>query len=485
VQKNYVDVIKSSADNLLVIINDLLNLSKINAGQLKINLEPFSTKKFYSDLHGLLDIKAKEKGLNLNFYASPNIPQFLLGDRTRLYQVLLNLLNNAIKFTHYGHISLSTSIEGFDKDTIKLKFEISDTGIGIPAEKLNAIFDSFIQVHNSQNFVYEGTGLGLNIVKKLLDLMMGKIEVKSKINEGTTFIVKIPFQIPSDSLILQYQQNQTRLSIPQGWLTKKIIYIEDNRANLLYARNMFANWNIQIETAEDLKEAHKKLSANKYDCILSDVKLPDGNGLDFIRQLRKNTLAINQQTPVIVLTAGANEKDESLSTELNIVSYIGKPFPPATIIKSLNLVFATNMSRANLQHQINPIVTLTPPTTNKNYLAHLRKLMNGNCKNMVEMINIFLEQVPQTIKNMEGSIQSADWEQVHFEAHKIKSSIMVIGLVKLQSSILKINEYSRKKENIYQIPALYHSFKKQVFIEVKQLNKAKIELLSNKINSED
>lgn len=480
IQKNYVDVIKSSADNLLVIINDLLNLSKINAGQLKINFEPFSTKKFYSDLHGLLNIKAKEKSLSLNFYASPNIPQFLLGDRTRLYQVLLNLLNNAIKFTHYGQVSLSTNIEGFEKNTVKLKFEISDTGIGIPNEKLSSIFDSFIQVHDSQNFVYEGTGLGLNIVKRLLDLMKGEIEVKSKINEGTTFIVKIPFQIPSDSLILQYQQNQTRLSIPQNWLTKKIIYIEDNKANLLYAQNMFANWNIQIDTAEDLKEADQKLSATKYDCILSDVKLPDGNGLDFIQKLRENPLAINQQTPVIVLTAGANEKGKTVSKKLNIISYIGKPFPPATIIKSLNLVFATNMSRVNLQTEQNPIVPILSPTNNEGYLSHLRKLMNGNCQNMVEMINIFLEQVPQTLKNMEGSIQSAEWDKVHFEAHKIKSSIMVIGLAKLESLILKINEYSRKKENIYQIPALYHSFKKQVLIEVEQLNKAKEDLLESK-----
>ncbi|MFK7903679.1 MAG: ATP-binding protein, partial [Chitinophagales bacterium] len=423
-QKNYVDVIKSSADNLLVIINDLLNLSKINAGQIQINSEPFSTKKFYSDLHGLLNIKAKEKNLDLNFYVSPNIPQFLLGDRTRLYQVLLNLLNNAIKFTHYGSITLSTSIDSFAVDSVHLKFEVIDTGIGIPEEKVDSIFESFTQVHNSHDFMYEGTGLGLNIVKQLLSLMHGKIEVQSELNIGTTFTIEIPFQIPSDSLIQQYHEQQTRLSIPRSWLSKKIIYIEDNKANLLYARNMFANWNIQIDTAEDLKEGGEKLALTKYDCILSDVKLPDGNGLDFIKALRKDLNSFNQNTPVIVLTAGANDKDESISKQLNIISYIGKPFPPATIIKSLNLVFATNISRANLSTQQANIVTIKPPEKEEEYLAHLRKLMNNNNKNMVEMINIFLKQVPKTLKGMEVGIQSADCDKVHFEAHKIKSSVM-------------------------------------------------------------
>ncbi|MEZ4888624.1 MAG: ATP-binding protein [Chitinophagales bacterium] len=476
-QKNYVDVIKSSADNLLVIINDLLNLSSINAGQLKINSEPFSTEKFYSDLHGLLNIKAQEKNLHLSFYVSPNVPKYLMGDRTRLYQVLLNLLNNAIKFTHVGSVALSTSIECFSENSVVLRFEIVDTGIGIAPEKKTTIFDSFTQVHSKQDFVYEGTGLGLNIVKKLLDLMEGDIEVNSEINVGTTFTVTIPFQIPSDALIHQFQQQQTRLSIPRSWLSKNIIYIEDNKANLLYAKNMFANWNIQIDTAEDLKEAAEKLMAVKYDCILSDVKLPDGNGLDFIKKLREDISSLNQNTPVIVLTAGANEKGEILSKKLNIIGYIGKPFPPATIIKNLNLVFATNMSRANLNVQQTPLLTIQTPTNPDDYLAHLRKLMNNNGMNMAEMIDIFLNQVPETLKNMEVGIQSADWEQVHFEAHKIKSSIMVVGLNKLQDSILKINKYSQNKENLYQIPALYNSFKKQVLIEVQQLNKAKEDLL--------
>ena len=475
-QKNYVDVIKSSADNLLVIINDLLNLSKINAGQIQINLEPFSTEKFYSDLYGLLNIKAQEKNLDLNFYVSPNIPKYLLGDRTRLYQVLLNLLNNAIKFTHYGSISLSTNIEGFANNSVYLKFEVADTGIGIAPEKLANIFESFIQVHENHGFSYEGTGLGLNIVKQLLSLMDGKIEVESEINVGTTFTVQIPFQIPSDSLIHQYHQQQTRLSIPRSWLNKKIIYIEDNKANLLYAKNMFANWNIQIDTAENLKEGAEKLAVMKYDCILSDVKLPDGNGLDFIKSLREDFNSSNQHTPVIVLTAGANEKGEALSKELNIISYIGKPFPPATIIKSLNLVFATNISRANLNTQ--PAQILTVESDEEDYLGHLRKLMNDNHENMAEMIDIFLEQVPETLKRIEVGIQSANWEQVHFEAHKIKSSIMVIGLKKLQSLVVKINEYSKKRENLYQIPGLYSNFKKQVSLEVKKLETAKQSLIS-------
>ncbi len=474
-QKNYVDVIKSSADNLLVIINDLLNLSKINAGQLKINSEPFSSEKFYSDLHGLLNIKAQEKELDLQFYAASDVPQYLQGDRTRLYQVLLNLLNNAIKFTHQGSVSLTTSVATLNNKSVLLKFEVADTGIGIPKEKLIAIFESFTQVHNNHDFVYEGTGLGLNIVKKLLDLMKGTITVKSEINQGTTFTVTVPFEIPNSALMHQYHQQQTRLSIPRSWLSKKIIYIEDNKTNLLYAQNMFANWDIRIETAETLHEATQKLAAVKYDCILSDVKLPDGNGLEYIQQLREDFNALNQHTPIIVMTAGANEKEADFSKSLNVISYIGKPFPPAAIIKSLNLVFATNLSRSNFQKKQIPVLSIE--SDEEDYLAHLRKLMGNNSQNMIEVIDIFLKQIPETLKKMEGGIQSADWEQVHFEAHKIKSSILVIGLKKLETPILKINQYSKKKENLYQIPALYLTFKKQIFLEVQELNKAKKGLL--------
>ena len=222
-QRGYTEIIRSSADNLLIIINDLLNLSKINAGKTLLLNEPFSFENLLTDLNGVLTFKAKGKGLNLVITNPPNMTKFLMGDRTRLYQILINLLNNAIKFTEKGYIALNVYVLRKNESTIDCQFEIKDTGIGIKTGQLNSVFDSFTQLLDSKKEnSLEGVGLGLNIVKKLVQLMNGKIKVKSKVGQGTTFSLNLSFDIPAASAIKNLTLHKSAIVIPTAWQDKKI-----------------------------------------------------------------------------------------------------------------------------------------------------------------------------------------------------------------------------------------------------------------------
>ncbi len=445
-QQGYVGIIKGSADNLLVIINDILSLSEINAGKIKINKEPFSLYQLLEDLEHMLKIRTQDKGIQLVFDIAQNVPEFIVSDRTRIYQIIINLLNNSIKFTHIGKVELLVKLISTAQNKVELQFQIKDTGIGMKKEKLTSIFESFTRVHEERGVVYEGAGLGLNIVKNLLDLLQGDVEVESELNKGTCFTLKMPFELPEEEIISELLDSQRETVIPTSWKGLKFLMIEDNSANILYSKDMFAQWNLSLDIAPNLKDA-KELLTNKYDVILSDVKLPDGDGLEFIGQLRNDNLSVNQNTPVIVLTASANIKGAERAKELDVQSYLSKPFPPNELINELHNVF-------NLKSKI----TMNPEEKNfstevdcqeatistEMYLEKISKRFKGRRVLMAEMSKIFLDQAPEMIKILEECPAKEDYEAIRFEAHKFKSTVNIVGLENLRIQALKLEEIFHK-----------------------------------------
>ncbi len=474
-QRGYTEIIRSSADNLLIIINDLLNLSKINAGKTLLLNEPFSFENLLTDLNGVLTFKAKGKGLNLVITNPPNMTKFLMGDRTRLYQILINLLNNAIKFTEKGYIALNVYVLRKNESTIDCQFEIKDTGIGIKTGQLNSVFDSFTQLLDSKKEnSLEGVGLGLNIVKKLVQLMNGKIKVKSKVGQGTTFSLNLSFDIPAASAIKNLTLHKSAIVIPTAWQDKKILLIEDNEANLVYAQNLFAGGHITLDIAKNLSIAYHKVGQQLYDCILSDVKLPDGNGFELIAKLRGDHSAINQRTPIMVLTASANDKEADYAKKLNVQSYIGKPFPPQLIISEMKKIFKdNNVTISSLQTMQRPAKNRSPEP----YFAHLEKNFKNKPSLQIEMFEIFLNQLPMAIEQMGKGLAENDLKVFHYDAHRIKSTINIIGLPKLKPLITKMDEFCYKKINIDQLPELYTQFKMQAEKDIKIILARKEELL--------
>lgn len=475
-QSGFVDIIRGSADNLLVIINDILNLSKINAGKTTLIIEPFSTEKFLNDLKGVVEFNAKGKGLNLLFFTPPNLPKFLKGDRTRLYQILLNLLNNAIKYTDKGHVTLNVYVCSQKEQEITLQFEIKDTGIGMDPKASKSIYNNFTQLDIKPNGLYSGVGLGLNIVKKLVNLMKGTITMKSIVGEGTTFSVQLTFALPSANLIEPNKKTIASLTFPAEWESKKLLMLEDNEANLVYAQNLFASGNISLEIAKDIKGAKIKLARKKYDCFLSDVKLPDGNGLDLIAELRGDNSAINQTIPIIVLTASANDKEANYADKLNVQSYIGKPFPPQLLIKEMKKTMNSDLTKK----QKTSVNRIEYDTTTTPYFANLEKSFKGKPRLQIEMFDIFLDQLPLAIEQMGKGLQENDLKIFHYDAHRIKSTINIIDLPKLKPLIYKMDEYCYRKINLEELPGLYEAFKKQAAIDVALIHaKKKALIVSN------
>lgn len=481
IQRGYTDIIKGSADNLLVIINDILSLSEINAGKTRITNNPFSIKKLLSDLETMLEFITKKKGLQLLFSLSDDFPDYLSGDRTRTYQILLNLLNNSIKFTHHGYIHLTGEVIYVDGQETRLQFEVEDTGIGMRKKKLRSIFESFTRIHEERSRVYEGAGLGLNIIKNLLYLLNGSVDVESEEGKGTIFKIQIPFQIPNDEMIEELIQSQAKTTIPSEWTQLNFLMIEDNSANILYAKDVFESWNLNLDIVTNLEEA-KEAVKKKYDCILSDVILPDGNGLDFITKLRKCPTAINQKTPVIILTASSNEKGANQAKEVNIESYLSKPFPPDYLIKEFHKILNTQTIPNKLKNRESYPKTTTQPMEIKSqnvgdsFLEVLSKRFKGRISLMVEMGKIFLDQAPVMKSILENSHQKGDYESIRFEAHKFKSTVNIIGLESLRDFASKTEELYYNGKPTECTKDLLHDFAAQIELDCQKVKSAIEEL---------
>ncbi len=452
--------------------------------------EPFESTKLYSDLYGLLIVKAKEKNLKLIFETAADVPKLLLGDRTRISQILLNLLNNAVKFTHEGTVKLRTKILK-SSDTQELLFEITDTGIGMRKEQLESIFESFVQVHNSKERIYEGTGLGLNIVKNLLSLMKGTIKVDSELNVGTRFVVRLPIEIPLEQDYLSQNSGNNTIKISELWQNKKLIYIEDNKANILYAKHIFENWNIPLDIAENITEGKNKLKHQKYDCILSDIKLPDGNGLEMLEEVLTDNTAINHKTAMIVLTASANEKEEKRALKMGVHSYISKPFPPNCLLKALNeileienpSVHLATVSKAYLKTKETNLLNKAWQT--KDYLNAMGQVLQNDTQYMLEAIDMFLEEVKISLAKSKKALQKKDLDTLYFHIHSIKSIGGLLGLEaikKMTTTMEKNIAELEKQQDMLKIGAfeklrlLFEYLKQQIDIDIIHLEKAKIML---------
>ncbi len=438
-QKECVETIGVAANNLLYIINDILDFSKIESGKMKIVNEPFDLKETIQRVEKLLIVRIKEKGLDYRFESSEDLPQYLLGDSVRLSQILVNLIGNAIKFTHKGFIQFSVMLLQQDQDSCTIKFSIKDTGIGMSKDKLDYIFERFTQAESFITRKYGGTGLGLSISKSLIELQGGQLQVISEPEQGSEFYFELSFK-KSDKI--QSKTEETQITNIKANKEVKILLFEDNLFNQRLAIKSVESFGFSIDAAIDGEIGLALLKQNTYDLILMDLQMPGMSGYDVTRVIRED---LKMNIPIIAMTAHSlvGEKDRCLEAGMN--DYLSKPFKQDDLKEKINEV----LQRTNEHTLKKESATIKPnnmePAINVSYL---KELSNGDKSFEKELLDLFLNDTSKDMHLIKESFGQKNINKIREISHKIKPSLQVIGATLLQQ---KIDLLKRKimEEDIY------------------------------------
>ena len=422
-QKEYLSAIKMSGDALIVLINDILDLAKVDAGKMTFEQIPFRLAASISAMLHVFETKIHEKKLELVTEYDANIPKVLLGDPVRLHQIILNLVSNAIKFTPKGKITVSVRLLNESEENATVEFAITDTGIGIDENKMETIFDNFQQATSGTSRLYGGTGLGLAIVRQLVEPQGGTLNVKSKINEGSTFsfTLNFPKTISDEGFETENVEIETELK------NIKVLVVEDMPLNQLLMKTLLDDFGFDHFIAENGKIAVEKLQENDYDVVLMDLQMPIMNGFEATEFIR-NTLKLD--LPIIALTADVTTVDLPKCKAVGMNDYIAKPVDDRELYtKIINLVKKTALQKdipTEDEAVKNPIKENgTIKYTNLEYLNLRTK---SNPKLMKEMISIYLQQTPPLLVAMRQSVLDENWQLLAAATHKIIPSFSIMGM---------------------------------------------------------
>ncbi len=428
-QREYLDMVKISAESLLTIINDILDFSKIEAGKLELDHEFFDLRCFLDSVLKPLTLRARQKGLDLSSAIDPQVPEKVLGDSGRLRQVLMNLVGNAIKFTERGSVSVNVKLESLDLHTAGLRLEVKDTGIGIPRAKQEVIFDAFAQADGSTTRRYGGTGLGLTITRKIVEMMGGQISVESKPGQGATFTVTLPFSLAAKAEPLQPEEAPAAAAQPseaEAGTTEsragsplRILVAEDNPANQKLVLYLLQKLGYAVEVASDGKEALatlEKAGLESFGLVLMDVQLPEMNGFEATAAIRQMEKRSGRRLPVVALTAHALKGDMERCLEAGMDGYVSKPIRREELIEAIQCFLpCPPPSTGNQVALATGSETLNMPET----LARI----GGNAELLGELVGIFLETYPGLLQRMGRAIAEYDYHALDSVVHTLKSSL--------------------------------------------------------------
>lgn len=319
-EKEYVHTLKQSADSMMALINGLLDVSKFESGDLELEEIEFNLPELIENILKIAGAPAREKNLDLQLSYAPEVRKYYMGDPQRIRQVLINLVANAVKFTDAGRVSVAVTAEILDGHSV-ISFEITDTGIGIPEDKLESVFEKFVQADASNTRKYGGTGLGLAISKSFVETMGGAITVKSRVNFGTTFTIKLPLKNSA--------QISTVDAEPQNTRHKNVLIVDDYQANIIVTGAMLEDLGYSYDTASNGLEALRQFQTARYDAILMDIQMHEMDGFESTRHIRAYEADNNfAPTPIIAITAHVMEKDRQQCTSAGMNDFIPKPFDP-------------------------------------------------------------------------------------------------------------------------------------------------------------
>ena len=417
-QKDFVGAIQTSGKNLMSIINDILDYSKIEAGMMAMEQAPLSVRSIFNSLSVMFSQKKSDLKINLTFNADSAIPENLTGDPTRLTQVIINLVSNALKFTEKGSVSVEALLSEKIDGIVVVKFSVSDTGIGIPQDKLDTVFERFNQATNDTTRKYGGTGLGLSIVKRLVELQGGCIRLDSVLGKGSVFEFTIPL---IEQTVEESKDLQAANIIPtsSNQISLHILLVEDNLINQKLAEKHLSNFGYTTEIASNGRIALEKLEHSKYDLILMDMQMPEMDGYEATQAIRKK---LNLTLPIIAMTAHAmtGEKEKCIAVGMN--DFISKPFKPAELFQKINKLMTLPLGTL-VQEKPNTILI-----TQHINLSELQEMSDNNMEFIREMLELFVSEMTIHLQQINAAIENNDDASTEYISHKLKSSITMIGM---------------------------------------------------------
>ena len=428
-QKKYVDILNNQSVQLLGLINDVLDISKVQSQNFKLVHFPFNLKEVLTSNIKSYEMQAKLKGIDFTCAFDKKIHYNLKGDSLRMSQIVNNLLSNAIKFTKEGFVSISVQHDSSTKDFQNIIIIVEDSGIGIGEAKLEKIFEGFHQEDDSIVRKYGGTGLGLMITKEIVDQMKGEIIVDSKKGEGSKFTILLSFKKSNQNL----DQNEIHRDVSLNGLN--ILVAEDNEVNSFYLKTILEQDGCIVSLAKNGQEVIEFRKKQEFDLILMDIQMPILDGISATQIIRKE-LKIN--TPIIAQTANTVQKDIDACYEAGVLDYISKPFT----ISELNRKIAFNLD-LGLKNKKTKLKDRAPQSLHSSVLS----LVNGNKEFASKILQVFSEDTPKNIKSLKKAFSAKDEIQINKIGHKIKSSFRMFKLKVPFEYSLWIENFSSEKHS--------------------------------------
>lgn len=421
-QKEYIDVLSTSSNHLMAVINDILDYSKLATGKLRLESRVFSPRDVVNDAVKLFEVRASEKGLQILSNIDQSLPQSVIGDDFRLRQVLINLLSNAIKFTEQGSIIVSGTVLRKTDESVKIQFTVADTGIGISPEMQSQVFEEFTQADGGISRKFGGTGLGLTIVKKLVELQGGEISLTSEPNEGTIIRVVIPYSTREIQTVDSEQENH--YAIKPG---TAILIIDDDEVNRLIISEIAKNIGLQVDAIGDARHVTEQLNAKRYDAVITDIQMPEVSGYEVVQLIENAGYAI----PVFAITANDMVDNPEHFSNLGFSGYLIKPFAENDLLRLLSPVIGVKTK--GLIHKKGKT-----EGSDKFDIDELYRFTGGNKEAVKLILESLLENTRKNMEELNQHVKSKNLTKASAVAHKMKSAFNQFRVYDIASILQRI-----------------------------------------------
>jgi PAS domain S-box-containing protein len=437
-QQEYIDLVRTSAEALLFLVNDVLDYSKYEAGKLALNHMDLSLRTLMADVLKPLALRASLNSLRFEYVVSDDVPDHLIGDPHRLGQILMNLVSNAIKFTDAGKIAVSVRRESTQTSRVILLFSVRDTGIGIPIEKHQMIFDPFTQADGSTTRKYGGTGLGLSIASGLVKMMDGRIWVESQPGEGATFYFTVTMNLTGEK---QTGGSARMADVPRrrDKRAMRILLAEDNRVNQRLATHVLEREGHHVQVAGSGREAIALLEQEDFDLVLMDIQMPDLDGLQATAQIRQMERTSGKRLPIVAMTAQTGDSDRQLCLKAGMDAYVSKPI---RISELMNLIESVVPGGCFMDSKHDQESVVEAQFANLDEALALSRV-GGDFELLREVVGLFLDDYPRAIEKIRSAVAANDATGVEHSAHSLKGSVSTFGAKDVFESALALEKQGR------------------------------------------